>query len=172
MSSVDHTKHLGVYLDGGDYLDSGLNFSKHVCNAVMKATKGVNVLKSTSLSLFKTNLNKFVRPKGNIFFSIRDSLGIKLLTKIRVCFSDLRDHRFNHNFNCANPTTAHFFLFFPRYSTLRTTYLSKISDIRYICATQRPSYSYSHVWQQYLHVTNKSILRKQFISQKSGVLRN
>ena len=73
---------------------------------------------STSLSLFKTNHNKFVRPKGNIFLSIRDSLGIKLLTKIRVCFIDLRDHRFNHNFNCANPTcscsfddetTAHFF---------------------------------------------------------------
>ena len=63
-----------------------------------------NIKSSSSFSLFKTNLNKFVRPKGNIFFSIRDRFGIKLLTKIRVCISDLRDHRFNHNFNCANPT--------------------------------------------------------------------
>ena len=59
---------------------------------------------STSLSLFKANLNKFVRPKGNYFLSIHHSFGIKLLTKIRVYFSDLRDHRFNHNFSCENPT--------------------------------------------------------------------
>ena len=61
---------------------------------------------STSLSLFEANLNKFVRPRGNYFFSIRDSFAIKLLTNIRVCFSDLRDHRFNHNFNCKNPTCS------------------------------------------------------------------
>ena len=30
-----------------------------------------NIKSSSSLSLFKTNLNKFVRPEGNIFFSIR-----------------------------------------------------------------------------------------------------
>ena len=97
-----------------------------------------NTIKSsTSLSRFKTNLNQFVRPKGNIFFSIHDSFGIKLLSKIRVCFSELRDHRFNHNFNCANltcscgfddETSVHFFLFCPRYSSLRTTYLCKMSD--------------------------------------------
>ena len=78
-----------------------------------------NIKSSSSLSLSKTNLNKFVRPKGNIFFSIRHRFGIKLLSKIRVCLSDLRDHRFNHNFNCANPTcscdfddetSVHFFL--------------------------------------------------------------
>ena len=95
-----------------------------------------NIKSSSYLSLFKTNLNKFVRPKGNIFFSIRHRFGIKLLTKIKVCFSDLRDHRFNHNFNCANPTcfcgfddetTVHFFLFCP--CSFRTTYLSKISEI-------------------------------------------
>ena len=97
-----------------------------------------SIKSSPSLSLFKSNLNKFVRPKGNTFFSIRDSFSIKLLTKIRVCFSDLRDHRFNHNFNCVTPTcscgfddetTVQFFLFCPRYSILRTIYLCKISDI-------------------------------------------
>ena len=50
---------------------------------------------STSLNRFKTNLNKFVRPKGNFVFTVRDNFGIKLLTKIRVCFSFLRDHRYN-----------------------------------------------------------------------------
>ena len=51
-----------------------------------------------TVSQFKSILNKFVRPKGNTFYAIRDSIGIKLLTKIRVTFSDLRDHRYNHNF--------------------------------------------------------------------------
>ena len=91
-----------------------------------------------TVSQFKSNLNNFVRPKGNNFYTIRDSFGTKLLTKIRVSFSDLRDHRYNHNFNCENPicscglddeTAVHFFLCYPRYDNLRTTYLSKISDI-------------------------------------------
>ena len=93
---------------------------------------------SSSLSIFKTNINKFIRPKSSSFYSIRDKNGIKQLTKIRVTFSDLRDHRFNHNFNCANPicrcgledeTSVHFFLCCPRYNSLRTPYLCKISEI-------------------------------------------
>ena len=39
VSREDHTKDLGVYLD------SGLNFSKHIREAVMKATKGISLLK-------------------------------------------------------------------------------------------------------------------------------
>ena len=53
-----------------------------------------------SVQSFKKYLNDFKRPAGNSVFAIRDKFGIKLLTKIRVNFSDLRDHRFNHSFNC------------------------------------------------------------------------
>ena len=42
MSREDHTKHLGIYLD------SELSFSKHIREAVMKATKGVSLLKYLS----------------------------------------------------------------------------------------------------------------------------
>ena len=93
---------------------------------------------SPSLSEFKAKLNSQIRPKGNSFHSIRDSSGIKLLTKIRVTFSDLRDHRFNHNFNCTSPlchcgldeeTSIHYFLCCPRYTDLRALYLSKICEI-------------------------------------------
>ena len=57
---------------------------------------------------------------------------------IRVTFSDLRDHRFNHNFNCTSPicycgldeeTSIHYFLCCPRYIDLRALYLSKICEI-------------------------------------------
>ena len=58
----------------------------------------------STLCEFKDKICKFFRPKGNSFYKIRDKYGIKLLTKIRVNFSDLRDHRYNHNFNCQNPS--------------------------------------------------------------------
>ena len=63
---------------------------------------------------------------------------MKLLTQIRVDFSDLRDHRFDHKFNCTSPlcscgmedeTSTHFLLCCPRYQALRCTYLGKISQI-------------------------------------------
>ena len=41
----------------------------------------------------KMYLNNYIRPFGHTLFGIRDIFGIKLLTKIRVGFSDLRDHR-------------------------------------------------------------------------------
>ena len=72
------------------------------------------------------------------FCCARDKYGMKLLTQLRVDFSNLRDHRFNHNFNCVNPlcscgmedeTSTHFLLCCPRYSTIRSTYLNKISQI-------------------------------------------
>ena len=56
-----------------------------------------------SVGSFKRYLYSFKRPHGNSLFGINDPYGIRLLTKIRVDFSDLRDHRFNHNFNCESP---------------------------------------------------------------------
>ena len=50
-----------------------------------------------SISSFKEHLIKFIRPPRRTF-DICDRFGISLLTKIRVGFSDLRDHRFNHKF--------------------------------------------------------------------------
>ena len=71
-------------------------------------------------------------------FGIRDKSGIQLLTKIRVHFSDLREHRYNHSFNCISPicaygigeeTSIHYILHCSRYSSHRNTLLSKTSDI-------------------------------------------
>ena len=87
---------------------------------------------------FKKYLYDFIRSLGHSLFGICDKHGTKLLTKIRVSFSDLRDHRFNHNFNCINPlcscgiedeTSVHFFLRCPHYATQRSSLLSKISAI-------------------------------------------
>ena len=91
-----------------------------------------------SVQSFKKHLYDFVRPFGHSLFGIHDQYGIKLLTKIRVSFSNLREHRFNHNFNCDNPlcscgiedeTSVHFFIRCPHYITLRSILLSKISNL-------------------------------------------
>ena len=57
-----------------------------------------------SISSFNEHLIKFIRPPRRTFYGICDRFGIRLLTKNRVGFSDLRDHRFNHNFKCESPT--------------------------------------------------------------------
>ena len=55
-----------------------------------------------SVQSFKMYLNNYIRPLGHSLFGIGEIFGIKLLTKIRVGFSDLRVHRFNHNFTCVS----------------------------------------------------------------------
>ena len=66
--------------------------------------------------------------------------GIKLLTRLRVGLSHLREHKFRHNFqdsldpfcNCGRhiETTIHFFLHCSNYSNQRKTLFEKISNIK------------------------------------------
>ena len=70
-------------------------------------------------------------------------------------------------------TTVHFFLFCPRYSSLRTTYLSKISDILRSDISVLPKDHLTHILMYgsnvYNDVTNETILKEtiNFI-KKSG----
>ena len=92
---------------------------------------------SDSLSSFKTTYLKKIRPTKSNVFGIHDRIGLPLLTRLRVNFSDLREHRFNHKFNCPSPlcqctldseSTEHFFLRCPRFSSPRQTLLSNIAS--------------------------------------------
>ena len=89
-----------------------------------------------SLSQFKTALLSFIRPTKSSSFGINDIHGIKLLTKLRVDFSDLRSHRYSHNFNCVSPicscfeeeeNNSHFLLRCPRFSLVRNDLIGNIS---------------------------------------------
>ena len=91
-----------------------------------------------SVTRFKKHLDMFIRPEGKSFYGTRDKFGMKILTKISVEFSDLRDHRYNHNLNCQNPmcscglakeTSVHYFLYCSRYIAQRLHFLSKISEV-------------------------------------------
>ena len=48
--------------------------------------------------LFKKRILEFIRPKANSIFNIHNPTGIKYLTRLRLGFSHLKEHKFKHNF--------------------------------------------------------------------------
>ena len=98
-----------------------------------------NIRKAESYALFRKHLLSFIRPEANNIFNVHNAKGIKLLTRLRVGFSHLKEHKFRHNFvdainplcSCGNfvESTAHFFLHCTHFSNQRLTFISKIKDI-------------------------------------------
>ena len=50
------------------------------------------------VTIFKKALFRFYGPKACSIFNIHNPLGLKLLTRLRVNLSHLREHKFRHNF--------------------------------------------------------------------------
>ena len=57
-----------------------------------------NIRNVGSFSTFKNNSLKFIRPTPNIVFNCENHRGIKLITRVRVGLSHLREHKFKHSF--------------------------------------------------------------------------
>ena len=96
----------------------------------------ISIRSCQTISEFKRKLIQWVRPPKRSVFNIHDLKGIKLLTRLRVEFSDLRNHRYRHNFNCPNPSclcktgnedNEHFLLHCPRFSSQRRVLLDLVS---------------------------------------------
>ena len=94
---------------------------------------------SESYSIFKKSLLKFIRTIPNRVFSDADRYGIKLLTRIRVGLSHLREHKFRHNFqdtinslcSCSLEieSTSHFFLRCQNFITPRTNLMNELCKL-------------------------------------------
>ena len=56
------------------------------------------LMKIESTVQFKTKILSFIRPKENWVFKIPEINGIKLLSRIRLYFSHLNEHKCWHNF--------------------------------------------------------------------------
>ena len=92
--------------------------------------------KSVSYEVFKYSLLKFIRPSPNSLLNVSDSLRIKLLTRLRLGLSHLREHKFNHNFqDTINPlcpcsleseSTTHFFLRCQNFTDLRKCLMNEL----------------------------------------------
>ena len=135
-----------------------------------------------TISQFKERLLLSIRPLKRSSFGINDIPGIKILTKLRVEFSDLRYHRFSHNFNCTSPVgrclldeenNTHFFLRCPFYISIRNKLLGNISLFIDSDITILPSEHLTNILiygsNVYSNVTNKLIITEtiEFI-RKSG----
>ena len=104
---------------------------------------------SESVSAFKKQILKFIRPSPNSTFNVHNPHGIKLLTRLRVGLSHLREHKFRHTFqdsqdpfcNCGRhiETTIHFFLHCSNYSNQRKTLFENISNIKRSLLNQNDS---------------------------------
>ena len=89
-----------------------------------------------SFNKFKVTILNFIRPKGNSVFDLHDTNGIKLLTRLRLNFSHLNEHKFRHNFNdMVDPmctcdlepeTTLHYLLRCSIYSAQRQELLHNV----------------------------------------------
>ena len=87
----------------------------------------------------KKHLLNFIRPNFHSVFKINNPLGLKLLTRLRIGFSHLKEHEFKHNSQdsvdplctCGNDieSTFHFFLHFPNFTTQRQTLLNKLKSL-------------------------------------------
>ena len=98
-----------------------------------------DIRSSTSYNLFRNTLLKFIRPAQRKTFNINDSVGVKLLTRLRLGFSHLRDHKFRHGFrDILNPlwpcsieteTTAHYFLRCHFYNANRSALMNELNEI-------------------------------------------
>ena len=99
-----------------------------------------NIIKSSeSYSMFRKKMLNLIRPKCNDTYGIHNPSGLKLLTRLRLGLSHLKDHKFNHNFkDCINPlcscglsveNSVHFFLHCRHFSLQRQTLMNNIKSI-------------------------------------------
>ena len=93
-----------------------------------------------SSETFKNAILKSLRPKGNPVFRVPDNKGVIFLTRLRVGFSHLREHKFRHNFadtldpfcNCRTnsiETTEHFMMHCSEYSNVRLVMFNNLLQL-------------------------------------------
>ena len=87
--------------------------------------------------VFKIRLLNFIRPMPKSICNIHNLLGVKYLTRLRIGFSYLKEHKFKHNSQysidatcrCSSgiETTIHFFLHCANFIIQRQTLCYKIA---------------------------------------------
>ena len=98
----------------------------------------VSIRSSHTMSELKRKLVHLVRPKRQSYFGVHDIEDIRYLTQLQVKFSDLREHRFRHNFHCLSPlctcgngeeNNEHFLLHCSWYVNQRNDFLDEVSNL-------------------------------------------
>ena len=92
-----------------------------------------------SIVVFKSKLLSFIRPSKRSIFNVNDPEGVKYLTRLRLRFSHLNEHKFRHGFldtlnplcNCSLEVedNEHFFLRCLNFVNARRSLFMDISSI-------------------------------------------
>ena len=102
-----------------------------------------------SVSAFKKKILKFIKPSPYSMFNADNTHGIKILIRLQVELSYLREHKFRHNLQeSLDPfcnwgwhieTTIHFFLHCSHYSNQSKTLFGRTSNIKHSLLNQNDS---------------------------------
>ena len=113
------------------------SFIPNVINEWNELDPGIR--SSTSYNLFQNTVLNFIRHVQRKTFNIDDSVGVKLLTRLRLGFSHLREHKFKHRFRVIlNPhcpcsieaeTTTHHCLRCHFYNANRSALMNDLNEI-------------------------------------------
>ena len=113
------------------------NFFKNLsfqCTVIELNNLGKSIRSSESIALFKKNILQFIRPTPNRTFTCHNPIGIKLIRRLRLGLSHLRDDKFKHYFlDCLIPicccgkdieTTVHYLRHCPIFSDERSIFFN------------------------------------------------
>ena len=98
-----------------------------------------NLRNASSIYKFKNYLTKLIKVKENSACSISDPFGLKLLTRLRLNFSHLNEHKFRYNVrDTVNPicpcgggieTIDYYLLRYQNFALVRSSFLNRIFEI-------------------------------------------
>ena len=116
-------------------------FSDSFFPSVIKEFNNLNyeIAHNLSFHRFRKFLSKSIKPAPNSLFGACDPHGVKLLTRLRVGLSHLKEQKFRHNFhdtidplcpcNMEPETVSHFFLRCLNYNNLRINLMNELMSI-------------------------------------------
>ena len=97
------------------------------------------IRRSGSYNIFRKSIWNFIRPSPKKVYNNNDAIGIKLINRLRVSFSYLREYTFKHNFrDTLNPlcscsieveSTSHYFLHSHFFDASRATLMNVLRNI-------------------------------------------
>ena len=125
-------------------LNTSKTFFPHVINEWNKLDP--NIHSSSTYNIFCNALLKFIRPVERKIFNINDPFGIQMLTRLKLGFSHMNEHKFRHSFkDTLNPlccscgieaeSTTPYFLCCDFYNSNQDTLMNNLESIPFSFST-------------------------------------
>ena len=142
------------------------------------------IRRSDSYNIFRKSISNFIRLSASKIYNINDTIGIKLITRLRLGISHLREHKFKHNFeDTLNPlyscsieveSTTHYFLRCHIFDALLATLMNDLRNVDSGLSTLRTE-NFTNILLQsnqiYDDKTNQKILMLAIRYIKAGLSR-